>query len=122
MTQTTKQKGDSGEQIAREHLRKQGYEILETNWRFKRLEVDIIASKPDVIVFVEVKSRVNTFFGDPEESVGKKKQNFIVSAAHQYLVTRDIGLEARFDVISVVGSLEDHEIKHIEGAFTPVAK
>jgi putative endonuclease len=122
MAATTKQTGDSGEQIAQEHLRKKGYRILETNWRFKRLEVDIIASREDVIVFVEVKTRMTSFFGDPEEAVNRKKQNGIVSAAHQYIVTRDIALEARFDVISVTGSLEDHEIKHIEGAFAPVAK
>src|SRR5688572_23762568 len=100
MSETTKQKGDSGEQIAQAYLRKNGYTILETNWRFKRLEIDIIAIRPGIIVFVEVKSRVNTLLGDPEESVTRKKQRFLVAAAHQYLVLNEIDLEARFDVIS----------------------
>jgi putative endonuclease len=122
MAETTKQKGDSGEQIAQHYLQKKGYTILAANWRYKRLEVDIIATRPGVIVFVEVKSRVNASFADPEESVNRKKQAFLVSAAHQYLMVNDIDLEARFDVISVTGSLKDHEIKHIEGAFMPIAK
>ena len=122
MQTSTKQSGDIGELIARRYLQGQGYEIIETNWRFKRLEVDIIARKGDVMVFAEVKARINSIFIEPEESVTRRKQSFLVRAAHHFLVTRDIELESRFDVISITGSREDHMIRHIKGAFSPVAK
>jgi putative endonuclease len=68
--------GIEGEEIARKHLLKKGYEILDINWRFKKLEIDIISKQADTIVFVEVKTRSNDVFGDPEVFVTKKKQKF----------------------------------------------
>jgi putative endonuclease len=121
-TVTTIEKGDEGEEEARRYLANAGFRILETKWRFKRLEVDIIASKPGLIVILEVKTRKNTVFGEPELSVRAKKQGFLIAAAHQYLTTRDIDAETRFDVISVTGEAPDYEVKHLEGAFFPVAK
>ena len=122
MQPSTTQKGDEGEEAARRYLAEAGYKILEVKWRFKRLEVDIIASKPGLIVIVEVKTRKNTVFGEPELSVNNKKQGFLVAAAHQYLTIRDIDAETRFDIIAVTGVSPDFEINHLEGAFFPVAK
>lgn len=122
MRPTTTEKGDEGESFARKYLLGAGYKILAQNWRFKRLEVDIIASKDDIIVFVELKTRKNSVFGEPELAVTHKKQGFLVSAAHHYITTRDIDAEARFDIIAVTGEGDNLEVKHLEGAFFPVAK
>jgi len=93
--------GLEGEKIAKKHLLAKGYSILQQNWRFKKYEVDIIASYKDLIVIVEVKARSSSDFGEPELSVTKKKQGFLVSAAHEYLVSNNIELECRFDIVSV---------------------
>jgi putative endonuclease len=113
--------GIEGEEIARKHLLKKGYEILDINWRFKKLEIDIISKQEDTIVFVEVKTRSNDVFGDPEVFVTKKKQKFLVAAAHQYLVERNIELEARFDIVSVLFKNGKFEVNQLESAFYPTA-
>ena len=122
MRPTTTAKGNEGEERARRHLVEAGYKILAQKWRFKRLEVDIIASRDNIIVFVEVKTRKNSVFGEPELAVTARKQGFLVSAAHHFITTRDIDAEARFDIVAVTGQGEDQEVKHLEGAFFPVAK
>ncbi|MBL7912659.1 MAG: YraN family protein [Bacteroidia bacterium] len=114
--------GVEGEKIAKKHLLDKGYEILQQNWRFKKLEVDLIASYKDQIIFVEVKSRSTSDFGEPELFVTKKKQGFLVSAAHEYLVSNNIELECRFDVISVLQNNNTTSVKHLEGAFYPSIK
>ena len=108
--------------LARKYLESSGYSILETNWRFKRLEVDIIARNSSAIIFVEVKFRSSGDIAEPELSVGKKKQAFLISAAHHYLTIHDVELEARFDIISMTGPLPDPQIRHLESAFFPIAK
>ncbi len=114
--------GVEGEKIAKKHLLDKGYAILQQNWRFKKLEVDIIASYKDLIVFVEVKSRSTSDFGEPELFVTKKKQGFLISAAHEYLVSNDIELECRFDIVSVLRNNNKTSVKHLEGAFYPSIK
>jgi putative endonuclease len=73
--------GKQGEEIAQQHLSDKGYKILQCNWRFGSEEIDIIARKDNILVIVEVKTRQTNFFGEPEESVTKKKQKFLVRAA-----------------------------------------
>jgi putative endonuclease len=113
--------GNEGEDIAKNHLLSQGYEILETNWRFKKYEIDIISKKDNLIVFVEVKSRSSDAFGEPEVFVSAKKQRFLISAAHQYILQNNIELESRFDVIAILVKQGDCFVNQIEGAFYPVA-
>ena len=67
-------KGVEGEQIAQNYLSNLGYKILETNWRFQKAEVDIIAKEHNYLVFVEVKCRSSNIFGDPQTFVSEKKQ------------------------------------------------
>jgi putative endonuclease len=117
MVKNSQNLGFEGEEIARKYLLKNGYEILETNWRFKKLEIDIISKKNDLIVFVEVKARSSDVFGDPEVFVTKSKQRFLVAAAHQYLTERNIALETRFDVISVLHKNGQCQVNQLEGAF-----
>jgi putative endonuclease len=111
--------GDLGEELAAQYLSKNGYEIVATNWRYKKAEIDIIAEKDNLIVIVEVKTRSTNQFGDPEVFVTMSKQRLIVKAAHAYIVENDIEKEARFDIISVLLKGSAHEINHIEEAFYP---
>jgi len=114
--------GKAGELAARKFLIECGYEILEMNWRFKKLEIDIIAKKESTLVFIEVKTRKSNTFGEPEVFVTRKKQRFLVAAANQYVTERDLAFESRFDVVSVVSPDKNQTIKHLEGAFFPLIK
>ena len=113
--------GKHGEQVAVDFLSAKGFKILERNWRFKKNEVDIIAQDGDEIVFVEVKTRHENYLVEPELTVSKKQQRSIINAAEQYIISRDIDLEARFDIVSVVISSQGEKVLHIDGAFYPQA-
>jgi len=109
--------GDYGEQLAVAHLVSKGYKILETNWQFKHLEIDIIARKNPFIVFIEVKTRKTNYFGEPFTFVNNAKQKNIIKAANEYINRFDINEEARFDIISVLYNERQKNIQHIEDAF-----
>ena len=99
------QKGNQGEEIARAHLLKMGYSILEKNWRHKHLEIDIIASINSTLVIVEVKLRANAFFGNPEEFVTSSKQKKLIKAADFYEAEVDemvAGLSSLLEPIIIV--------------------
>ena len=114
MKELNKIKGDLGEKKAIEYLKKQKYKILETNYTCKLGEIDIIALKDKIIVFVEVKAREDLSFGRPCEAVTPHKQNKILSVAKYYLTLKGwVEENSRFDVIEVI----DREINHIENAF-----
>ncbi|MCR4309752.1 MAG: YraN family protein, partial [Deltaproteobacteria bacterium] len=101
-----KAQGDAAEERARRHLEGAEFTIVERNFRTRVGEIDIVARKGDVLVFVEVRSREDADFGTPEESVTPAKRRRIVSAARQYLssVPPSSWREARFDVIAIEGS------------------
>jgi putative endonuclease len=122
MQNNSQKLGNDGELLAREHLRRQGYQIIATNWRYRKYEIDIISRKGDTMVFIEVKTRKNNIFGEPEVFVTKKKQNFLIAAANEYLIQHQIDLEARFDVIAIVSQNNNQVVNHLEDAFYPVAK
>ncbi len=94
--------GKKGENIAAQHIVSQGYSILERNWRYKYWEIDIIASKKDTLVFVEVKTRSTDKFGYPEESFGRDKMTRLKKAASEYLERNPNWKKIRFDVVSVI--------------------
>ncbi len=112
--------GKRGEALAIEHLVKQGYKILETNWQSNHQEIDIIARKDNVLVIVEVKARSTNYFGEPEAFVTKQKQRMLIKAANHYLSKENLHLEVRFDIISVLFRQDEHKLKHIEDAFYPL--
>ncbi|RLD40472.1 MAG: endonuclease [Bacteroidetes bacterium] len=114
--------GILGEQLAVDYLSKNGYHILERNWRFSHLEIDIIALKDNCLVFVEVKTRSVDYLVEPELTLSKKQQGFIIRAANAYIGSHEYDMEARFDIISIVIHPEGHELKHIDEAFYPYAK
>jgi putative endonuclease len=113
------QKGNQGEEIARAHLLKLGYSILEKNWRHKHLEIDIIASINDTLIVVEVKLRANAFFGNPEEFVTLSKQKKLIKAADFYIKENNYNWETRFDIVAIIQNSNELKIEHIEGAFYP---
>lgn len=83
---TNKVIGKQGEEIAKNFLIKQGFEILEMNFRYSKMaEIDIIASKNNVLHFVEVKTRTQTFFGSPLEAITPKKLQSIYLCSRYYL-------------------------------------
>ncbi len=99
----SKQLGEAGEKIAVKYLRQKGYRILEQNYRNRLGEIDIVAMEQRTIVFVEVKTRRNTRYGNPKYSVTPKKQLKISMVALQYLKEQNItGQRARFDVVSII--------------------
>ena len=84
-----------------------------------RTEIDIIAQDRDFLVIVEVKTRQSTYFGEPEVFVNKTKQRSLISAANDFIAKRNIDIETRFDIISIVISGDTIHIDHIEDAFYP---
>jgi putative endonuclease len=122
MMNNSQKQGQEGEVLAKNYLLKQGYEILERNWRCKKYEIDIIAKKGETMVFVEVKTRKNTTFGEPELFVTRQKQGFVIAAANQYLKDNNINLESRFDIIAIIQLNNTRTVKHLEAAYYPLIK
>lgn len=111
--------GKKGEQIAMEYLRQNNYKLLEVNWRHEKEEVDIIAMDGGELVIVEVKTRSTDYFGDPEEAVNAAKENHLITAAEAYLDEKELDLDVRYDIISIILKHNNPEIRHIEDAFFP---
>ena len=106
--------GNSGEIRAVSFLKDKGYRILQTNFKTKFGEIDIVAFKDGVTVFVEVKNRSTLAYGRPIEAVDFRKQQIIRKVAEVYLMIKHTPYaDCRFDVIEIV----DDEINHVEDAF-----
>jgi len=111
--------GERGEKIAFQYLLERDFMIKEKNWRRGHLEIDIIAMKDDMLIFVEVKTRFSSYFGTPESAVNWSKQKKLARAANAYMKYRNYNGEARFDVISVILNQKNQSIEHFEDAFYP---
>jgi putative endonuclease len=109
--------GKKGEERAAQYLEDNGYEVIERNFVFQKAEIDIIAKKNNILVIVEVKTRSSIDFGLPQDFVQPKKIQFLVKAANEYLISNDLDLEVRFDIVAVFKKNEHFEIEHIEDAF-----
>lgn len=110
--------GTSGETAAREFLKEKGYEIVVSNYRYRKSEIDLIVKKDNWLVFVEVKTRSSAYFGYPEEFVDRAQQRSIFLGADQYMYETDWEGNVRYDIVSVMmvnGMVE--EVYHIEDAF-----
>lgn len=110
------QVGSWGENLAVELLIRKGYAISETNWRCGHYELDIIAMHNNRVVFVEVKTR-SSEDDDPTDAVNRKKISRIVSAAHAYVLAKNLPHEVQYDIVSIVGTPQKYTIEHIEDAF-----
>lgn len=111
--------GNKGEKLAKELLISKGYSIKATNWRHSYLEVDIICESDTEIVFVEVKTRSDGYFGDPIQSVSSKQQKNLIEAAQAYIEQFEIDKEFRFDIIGILNEKQYPDIHHVEDAFGP---
>lgn len=111
------QLGKIGEQLAVDFLIEKGYMIKERNWRFKKAEVDIIAQIKDILVAIEVKTRSSDVFGDPQEFIKDKQKKMLVVAVDEYVISKDLDVEVRFDVIGIIKNDNQTIIEHLEDAF-----
>jgi len=93
--------------------------VRAANWRHGHDEVDIIAMDGDELVIVEVKTRSSNRYGEPEEDVGPAKEKFLIRATEAYLEEKDLDVDSRFDIISVILNKNGVRINHIEDAFYP---
>ncbi len=110
--------GNWGEEKAAEHLIAKGFEILEKNYRYKHMEIDLITKHNKMLIFVEVKTRSGTGFGMPEEFVNYTKAKLIMKAAENYIFATDWHFDIRFDIVSILLNPNGgYEIRHIEDAF-----
>ena len=109
--------GKLGEELAVDFLIKKGYKIRAKNWRYLKAEVDIIAETEKTIVAVEVKTRTSDYFGDPQDFITQKKIKLLVMAMNEYVISRDLDVEVRFDVIAILKNKKGTKIEHLEDAF-----
>lgn len=116
--------GRFGEDLAASYLSEAGLRILERNWRCRDGELDIVAVDDGVLVFVEVKTRSSTAFGDPAEAVHPAKASRLRRLAVRWLVEHDgtYWPELRFDVVSVLrhgtagtGGTGGPAVRHLPG-------
>ncbi len=111
--------GKAGEDAAADYLRQHGYAICHRNWRKNHLELDIVALKGDELIVVEVKTRRNTDYIEPQDAVNWQKMRRIVVAADAYIKHFCIDAPVRFDIITAVGQPGAFRIEHIKDAFYP---
>lgn len=107
--------GNAGEDLAADYLTAKGYVILERNWRSGHREIDIVARKNGLVVFVEVKTRMSEFFGRPEDAVTPRKMRLLIDAADAYLREHCLDDDVRFDVVCIVNG----SLRYYEAAFRP---
>jgi putative endonuclease len=94
--------GKKGEMLAITYIQNKGFTLLHQNWRYSRYEVDIIASKENVLHFIEVKTRSNTQFGAPEESVSEKKIENLMKASEEFQHLHPEWKRVQYDVLSIL--------------------
>jgi putative endonuclease len=109
--------GKKGEAFAVQYLKKEGYEILETNWRYHHKEIDIISSKDNKIIFIEVKTRTSVIFEKPQQAVTNTKIKHLIKAADKYM--QSINKDSRYDIITVLAGDTYKILEHIKDAFKP---
>lgn len=110
--------GALAENIAADYLRTRGYTIREQNYRYKTIEIDLIAEKDGDIIFVEVKARTGNF-EDPLSAVDKNKRRHMIIGADLYLRSLEPFYWYRFDIITITGTPDNYTIEHYPDAFLP---
>lgn len=113
------QLGKKGEFKAQEFLVANGYKILNTNWKSRHYEIDIIAIKDNTLIIVEVKTRSTDYFGNPSDFVQSKKHQSLYKATEEYICQNNYSGEIRFDIIAIYPKDDEWIIEHIEDAFYP---
>ena len=111
--------GKDVEDAAVAYLEQQGYIIRDRNWRKGHFELDIVAASDCELIVVEVKTRSNTQFAEPEDAVDLPKIRRTVRAADTYMKLFQIDVPVRFDIVTVVGGNGNFKIEHMKEAFYP---
>jgi len=94
--------GKRGEEIAKRYLEKNGYKIIEQNYKTKYAEIDLVAKKKNEMVFVEVRTKRGENFGTPEETINKKKLRKLWGNAKAYVSWKKWQGSYRVDAVCVV--------------------
>ena len=112
----SKQKlGKRGEHIACTYLKKRRYEIIEKNFFCKLGEIDIIAKQENIIIFIEVKTRKNKYYGNPAEAINKTKKIHMYNVAKYYMQIKELrNIQVRFDAIEIMMERGEIKINHIK--------
>ena len=100
-------------------MQKNGYTIVERNWRFKKYEIDIIAHKDHQICFIEVKTRAVNTLVQAKNALSTLQEKRILTAANSYLQLHEIDLDPRFDLIAITTHQNSLTLEHIKNAFFP---
>jgi putative endonuclease len=112
--------GREGEKQAQTFLLESGYRILFTNWRAGKAEIDIVAEKDAMLVFVEVKTRTSLAFGGPLEALSQAQQKRLAFAATVFMEEMDFEGEIRFDLITIYWPPgRQAQLSHLEDVFFP---
>ncbi len=113
--------GRWGEELAADYLVEHGYAICECNWHVGSYEIDIIAMRDDVLVFVEVKTRTN-IDEDPLEAIDRRKILYMARAAQAYLLAKNLPHRIQFDLFAISGTPDNYKLEHLPDAFDVPAK
>ena len=117
-----KRLGNQGEEAVARWLRREGYQLLASQYRCRFGEIDIVAQKSGYLVFCEVKTRTSEAFARAQDAVDARKRERLRKTAQLYLMQHPTRLQPRFDVLEVLvrerdGLLELSELRHLENAF-----
>ncbi|MBT8285463.1 MAG: endonuclease [Flavobacteriaceae bacterium] len=110
--------GRKGEDMAVNWLEKEGYTIKERNYRFGKAEIDIIAQKVGILAVVEVKMRRFGHLRSLADAVSLKKRSRLIKATDHYVITNNLDVEVRFDIILILHSKDKYTLEHLEAAFS----
>jgi putative endonuclease len=111
--------GKKAEEIAIAYFIENGYTIKDTNWRYYKKEIDLVAEKDGKLIIVEVKSRYERYFGDVSELITRRKMKNLVDAAEAYVIKKDLMMEVQFDYFVVIFGSYGEKTQHIPEAFIP---
>ncbi len=108
--------GKTGEELAKEYLEKNGYKIIEQNYRTRRSEIDLVAQKSDRLIFVEVRARGDEQFGTPEETLNDRKRTKLLRNAQAYVARKKYRGPYQIDAVCIVfdGSGGSERLTHYE--------
>jgi putative endonuclease len=94
--------GQKGEDLAREYFENRGYKILHRNWRCGHLELDIIATKKEILHIIEVKTQKAGTAGLPEQNVNRKKMLNLIKAAELFMLSEKKWTHVQFDILAII--------------------
>jgi len=111
--------GKWGEAFALKHLLGIGYVLMARNYKFNRMEIDLVMTDGQMLVVIEVKTRHSAELGEPWRAVNLAKQKQIIRVANYYTKSIQWPQEVRFDVVSIVHNSNHTDLTHIKDAFSP---